>query len=178
MQEVFGRHFQAVEKASPLNRMLYVDAKVWLPDDLLIKADKMTMATGLELRVPFLDHRLVEYAAALPDTSKLNGKSGKTILRQTMREILPNAILDRPKKGFPVPIASWLRGPLREFARDNLLALGSACSNFLDCEQVIQLLHEHQHKGLDRSQEIWTLLVFEHWHRHFIENRAQRKEAA
>ena len=67
MQEIFGGYFKAVEKASPLDRMLYVDAKVWLPDDLLIKADKMTMANGLELRVPFLDHKMVEFAATLPD---------------------------------------------------------------------------------------------------------------
>jgi asparagine synthase (glutamine-hydrolysing) len=177
LQCVFGEYFNAVEKASPLNRMLYVDAKVWLPDDLLIKADKMTMATGLELRVPFLDHKLVEFAATLPDNRKLNG-TGKAILRQAMRGVLPDAIIDRPKKGFPSPIASWLRGPLRQFPRDHLLAQNSACSNYLDRGAVTRVVEEHDQGRTDRSQEIWTLLVFEMWHRQFIDNRAERSCAA
>ena len=177
LQQVFGGYFDAVQKASPLNRMLYVDAKVWLPDDLLVKADKMTMATGLELRVPFLDHKLVEFAAALPDDRKLNG-SGKAILRQAMHRILPDAIIDRPKKGFPIPIASWLRGPLRQFTRDHLLARDSACSSYLNRGAVARVVEEHSQDRADRSQEIWTLLVFELWHQQFIENRAQRSCAA
>jgi asparagine synthase (glutamine-hydrolysing) len=177
LQCVFGDYFNAVPKASPLNRMLYVDAKVWLPDDLLIKADKMTMATGLELRVPFLDHKLVEFSATLPDDRKLNG-TGKAILRQAMRGVLPDAIIDRPKKGFPIPIASWLRGPLRQFTRDHLLARHSACSSYLDRGAVARVIEEHGQGRTDRSQEIWTLLVFELWHRQFIENRAERSCAA
>lgn len=177
LQEVFGGYFNAVQKASPLNRMLYVDAKVWLPDDLLIKADKMTMANALELRVPFLDHKLVEFAAALPDDRKLNG-SGKAILRQAMRGVLPDAIIDRPKKGFPIPIASWLRGELRQFTRDHLLARHAACSSYLDRDAVSRVIEEHHQGRTDRSQEIWTLLVFELWHHQFIEDRAQRSWAA
>ena len=169
LQEVFGSYFKAVEKASPLNRMLYVDSKVWLPDDLLIKADKMTMANGLELRVPFLDHKLVEFAATLPDDAKLGGKGGKTLVRRAMRGVLPNAIIDRPKKGFPIPIASWLRGPLRQFARENLLASNAACSRYLDSGAITRTVDEHEQGRADRSQEIWALLVFEFWHRHFID---------
>jgi asparagine synthase (glutamine-hydrolysing) len=177
LQEIFGGYFKTAQAASPLNRMLYVDAKVWLPDDLLIKADKMTMANALELRVPFLDHKLVEFAAALPDDRKLNG-SGKAILRQAMRGILPDAIIDRPKKGFPIPISSWLRGPLRQFTRDHLLSRGSACGSFLDRSATARVVEEHCQGRADRSQEIWTLLVFELWHRQFIENREQRSWAA
>jgi asparagine synthase (glutamine-hydrolysing) len=167
--ELFGSYFQAVENASPLNRMLYVDSKVWLPDDLLMKADKMTMATGLELRVPFLDHKLVEFAATLRDDCKLGGKGGKTLLRRSMRGILPEAIIDRPKKGFPIPIASWLRGPLRQFARENLLARHAACGRYLDTGAVTRIVDEHEQDRADRSQEIWALLVFEFWHRQFID---------
>ena len=177
LQEIFGGYFSAVQQASPLNRMLYVDAKVWLPDDLLIKADKMTMANALELRVPFLDHKLVEFAATLPDDRKLN-QTGKAILRQAMRGILPDAIIDRPKKGFPIPISSWLRGPLRQFTRDHLLARDSACGAFLDRDAVARVVNEHCQGRADRSQEIWTLLVFELWHRQFIENCAQKRWAA
>jgi asparagine synthase (glutamine-hydrolysing) len=170
LQEIFGGYFQAVEKASPLDRMLYVDAKVWLPDDILLKADKMTMANGLELRVPFLDHKLVEFAATLPDAAKIQAKGGKALLRGAMRGVLPDAIIDRPKKGFPIPIASWLRASLREFTRDHLLADDSACSRYLDRAGISRVVQEHERGGADRSQEIWTLLVFEFWHRHFIED--------
>jgi len=169
-RDVFGGYFKAVENASPLDRMLYVDAKVWLPDDLLIKADKMTMANGLELRVPFLDHKMVEFAATLPNASKIHGKGGKTLLRSAMRGVLPDAIIDRPKKGFPIPIGSWLRTSLRQFTRDHLLARDSACSRYVDRDETARLVEEHEQGRADRSQEIWTLLVFEFWHRHFIED--------
>jgi asparagine synthase (glutamine-hydrolysing) len=170
LREIFGGYFKAVDKASPLDQMLYVDAKVWLPDDLLIKADKMTMANGLELRVPFLDHKLVEFSATLPNASKIHGKGGKTLLRSAMRGVLPDTIIDRPKKGFPIPIGSWLRTSLREFTRDHLLARDSALSRYVDRDETVRLVEEHEHGGADRSQEIWTLLVFEFWHRQFIDN--------
>jgi asparagine synthase (glutamine-hydrolysing) len=176
--ELFGSYFGTVNRASPLNRMLYADTKVWLADDLLVKADKMTMATGLELRVPFLDHRLVEFAATLQDSSKLNGKTGKALLRTAMRGILPDAIIDRPKKGFPVPLASWLRGPLKQFTQDHLLDPQSACARFADQHEIARIVEQHSTGRADRSQEIWTLLVFEHWHRQFIENRVEKRQAA
>ena len=173
LQEIFGGYFAAAKNASPLDRMLYVDAKVWLPDDLLIKADKMTMANGLELRVPFLDHKMVEFAATLPSSLKAGGKGGKTLLRRAMRGVLPDAIIDRPKKGFPIPIGSWLRTSLRQFTRDHLLASDSACSRYFDRDETTRLVHEQEQGTVDRSQEIWTLLVFEFWHRHFIENHSR-----
>ena len=178
LHAVFGQHFSAAGDASVLNKMLYVDAKVWLPDDLLNKADKMTMATGLELRVPFLDHKLVEFAATLPHSAKLGGKGGKTILRKAMRGLLPDTIIDRPKKGFPVPISQWLRGPLRSFVQEHLLAQDAACNLFADRGAIKQIVDEHIQGRSDRSQDIWTLLVFEFWHRQFVGNRVQRKRAA
>jgi asparagine synthase (glutamine-hydrolysing) len=176
--EIFRGYFESVSHASPLNRMLYVDSKVWLADDLLIKADKMTMAAGLELRVPFLDHRLVEFAASLPDSSKLRGRTGKVLLREAMRGVLPDAILDRPKKGFPVPIASWLRGPLRQFTQDHLLNPQAACAKFTERTEIVRLVTEHSDGSADRSQELWALLLFEHWHREFMETHAERSQAA
>jgi asparagine synthase (glutamine-hydrolysing) len=178
LSEIFRAHFDAAGKASPLNRMLYVDTKVWLPDDLLLKADKMTMANGLELRVPFLDHKLVEFAAALPDASKISRHGGKSLLRKAMRGVLPKAILQRPKNGFGVPLASWLRGPLRQFTRDHLLTSDSASGSWLDRGEVKRIVEEHEQARADRSQEIWSLLVFEFWHSHFIDDSAQRRRAA
>ncbi|HLK68132.1 MAG TPA: asparagine synthase (glutamine-hydrolyzing) [Bryobacteraceae bacterium] len=177
LSEIYGAYFHGVQKASALDRMLYVDAKVWLPDDLLIKADKMTMANGLELRVPFLDHKMVEFAATLPNSAKLQGSTGKSLLRRAMNGVLPDEILHRPKKGFPIPIASWLRTSLRAFTRDYLLAPDSAASQYVNREETARLVQEHERGGADRSQEIWTLLVFEFWHRHFIQDRPRPADA-
>ena len=178
IDQIYRNHFRDAAGASPLNRMLYVDAKVWLPDDLLLKADKMTMANSLELRVPFLDHQLIEFAGTLPDNLKIGKEGPKTLLRQSMRGILPTPILDRPKKGFPVPLSSWLRGPLRQFTRDNLMAPQSACRSWLDSATVERMLTEHERGKVDRSQELWALLVFEFWHLHFVKNKLQRTCAA
>jgi asparagine synthase (glutamine-hydrolysing) len=175
---IYRSHFRDVAGASPLNRMLYADAKVWLPDDLLLKADKMTMANSLELRVPFLDHRLIEFAGTLPDNLKIGKDGTKTLLRQAMRGVLPAPIIDRPKKGFPVPLSSWLRGPLRQFTRDNLMAPQSACRSWLDSGTVERMVTEHERGKVDRSQELWALLVFEFWHSHFVRNKLQRSCAA
>jgi asparagine synthase (glutamine-hydrolysing) len=168
LDEVYGPLFDAVSRASALDRMLYVDSKVWLPDDLLLKADKMTMANGLELRVPFLDHKLVEFASQLPQNMKLHRGTGKVLLRRIMKNSLPGSVLHRAKKGFPVPTMSWLRGPLKEFTRETLLGSGSACRNYFD-PQVLREIVDHHEAGGDRQQEIWTLLVFEHWHRAFVQ---------
>jgi asparagine synthase (glutamine-hydrolysing) len=171
LDDIFAPLFRATSHTSPLNRMLYADSKVWLPDDLLLKADKMTMANALELRVPFLDHKLVEYSAQLPDSMKLNGGIGKVLLRRIMKGVLPESILHRPKKGFPVPVMAWLRGPLRDFTRQTLLVPGSACRRFFDLP-VLEEIVDGQEAGVDRQQELWSLLIFEFWHRAFMRQPA------
>jgi asparagine synthase (glutamine-hydrolysing) len=177
LHEHFDHYYSAVRGTTPLNRMLYVDTKVWLPDDLLVKADRMSMANSLELRVPFLDHQLVEFAAALPMRSKLNGSCGKAILRDAMRGLLPDTIIDRPKKGFPVPLASWLCGPMRAFTRDHLLGSDSAACQFLNRTALTRIVEDHEQGRADRSGELWTALVFEIWHRHFLGSGLRTKQA-
>jgi asparagine synthase (glutamine-hydrolysing) len=167
--DAFRACFEAVPKEDALNRMLYADAKVWLPDDLLLKADKMTMANGLELRVPFLDHKLVEFAATLPRDLKLKGSTGKHLLREAMQGVLPPQIINRPKKGFPVPTESWLRGELKDFVHDTLLASDAACRGYMDTRVIEKIVNEHEQGTENRRQEIWTLLIFEIWHRTFID---------
>jgi asparagine synthase (glutamine-hydrolysing) len=167
--DAFRACFEAVPKEDALNRMLYADAKVWLPDDLLLKADKMTMANGLELRVPFLDHKLVEFAATLPRDLKLKGSTGKHLLREAMQGVLPPQIINRPKKGFPVPTESWLRGELKDFVHDTLLASDAACRGYMDTRVIEKIVNEHEQGTANRRQEIWTLLIFEIWHRTFID---------
>ena len=171
MDDAFRSCFETVPKKDVLNRMLYADAKIWLPDDLLLKADKMTMANGLELRVPFLDHKLVEYAATLPSYLKLKGSTGKYLLRQAMKNVLPERIINRPKKGFPVPTGSWLRGDLKDFVHDTLLAKNAACHGYMDPRVIAKIVSEHEKGTENRRQEIWTLLVFEIWHKLFIERQ-------
>jgi asparagine synthase (glutamine-hydrolysing) len=169
LDELFGGYFNRVSAASALNRMLYVDTKVWLPEDLLLKADKMTMATSIELRVPFLDHKLVEYLAASPDTAKVRGNQGKWILRRTMGNVVPPSILNRTKKGFPMPAAAWFRTDLRDFVRDTLLARDSACRNYFNRRAIEEIVTRQEEGKISGYQEIWSLIVFEYWHKYFIE---------
>jgi asparagine synthase (glutamine-hydrolysing) len=177
LDEIFGACFGQVEKTSLLNRMLYADTKVWLPEDLLLKADKMTMATAVELRVPFLDHKLVEYIASLPDDLKVRDNLGKWILRQAMSTVLPPSILHRTKKGFPMPAAEWFRFELRDFVRETLLARDSACREFFDPQAIEQIVCLQEKGKLSGYQEVWSLLVFESWHKQFIQGFVPARSA-
>jgi len=154
-----------------LDQMLYVYAKQWLPDDLLLKADKMTMAHSLELRVPFLDHTLVEFVASLPGDLRLrrNGHhrcTTKYVLRRAFGGKVPPAILNRTKLGFPVPLRRLLEQELREIAWDVLQSRSLGESGLFDTTRVAALLREHE-SGRDHALALWSLLVFGMWYRHF-----------
>ena len=156
--------------ADPLDRMLRFDLQTWLPDDLLVKADKMTMAHSQELRVPFLDHRLVELAVSLPPRLKIRGRTGKAILREAVAPRVPRPILERTKKGFPVPTGPLLRH-LEGFVRDLLLGKGSATRDWFEVGEVERLLDEHREGRAERGQEIWSLVLFDLWHGAFLDRR-------
>jgi asparagine synthase (glutamine-hydrolysing) len=143
---------------TPLGRLLAFDQQVWLPDDLLVKADKMTMAHALELRVPLLDHVLVDEVAAWPDAWKLRGGTGKWLLRRAARGLVPDEILDRPKMGFATPVGAWLRGPLRPLVEE-LLPRGLAAERGA-VPAVRRLIDEHR-RGADRADALFTLLALE-----------------
>ena len=146
--------------------MLYVDVKTWLVDELLLKADKMTMAASIELRVPFLDYRLVEAVTALPSQFKINKGDGKFLLKKIMEKYLPSKIIYREKKGFPVPTRDWLKGPLLEQASDlisTLKPLGYFRSGAID-----KLLTRHQEGVEDNSKLIMALLVFVNWREQYL----------
>ncbi len=161
--------FDRTRGQHPLNRMLYFDARVYLPGDLLVKADKMTMAWSLELRVPFLDHELVELAAGMPVRAKLDGRETKRIARAVAARLLPEDILRRPKRGFPVPIEEWFASQLDAFSRRTLLAQDSSIAGIVDRREVERILDRHRSGREDCSDRIWTLLVLEHWKRVFID---------
>ena len=155
--------FQQTKNNDVLSRMLYFDMKTWLVDDLLIKADKMSMAASLELRVPFLDHRLVEFAAQIPSRCKISGKSTKVIVKEMLKGILPDAIIHRKKMGFPTPLKYMFRGELQDYAYDLLIASSANIRTYFRPAEIKRLLDEHASGRKDNHRIIWQLIVLETW---------------
>jgi asparagine synthase (glutamine-hydrolysing) len=151
-----------------LSRMLYADAHTWLADNLLERGDRMSMAASLELRPPFLDHRLVELAFSLPSNVKVRGQTTKWVVKEVARQHLPNEIVDRPKVGFKVPLDDWFRGGLRDMAFDLLTGPSSFVGTTFDQAAVDKLLKSHVSGDRNEQPRIWTLLSLEVWHREFI----------
>lgn len=162
------RHLlESVADQSLLNQLLYVDSKSWLADDLLVKADKMTMAASVELRVPLLDHHVLEFAASLPTRHKVFGWSMKRVLKRVLKPTVPAEILNRKKAGFPVPYDRWMRHELRDYIHDTVLSTQSFSYQYLRKEPVMRLL-DTQAADQGCSKEVFSLLVLELWHQQFI----------
>ncbi len=155
-------------RSTTLDRLLYADIKTYLVE-LLMKQDQMSMSTSVESRVPFLDHVLVEFAAALPNELRLNGWTTKRILREAARGLLPPSILTRPKMGFPVPFAGWMRGPWASVAREVLLDRRSRERGIVNPRAVERLLADHQAGTCNGGDALWALVNLELWHRTFID---------
>lgn len=161
------RLFNQLNGLPLLHQLLLVDTKTWLPDDLLVKADKMTMATSVELRVPLLDYQVLEFAASLPPHFKVQGGSTKRILKAALGDSVPSAILKRKKTGFPIPYDRWLRKEMKEFVFETISGESSALSAYFHEEALLQLLQTHQ-RGEGGSQEVFSLLMLELWHQQFV----------
>jgi asparagine synthase (glutamine-hydrolysing) len=157
-----------VRGKNTLDAMLYIDTKTWLPDELLIKADKMTMANSVELRVPLLDHRVLEFAASLPPSFKLNGFTSKYILKKALSQKIPKEIRNRKKTGFPVPYESWLRNDLKDVVWSVLTDRRTVERGYFRKDAVEALL-EANSNGTNYSKEIFSLLSLELWQRTFLE---------
>ena len=175
---VFRQHLARTDATDPLSRMLYVDTKLWLPDDLLARGDKTSMAVSLEARVPFLDHKLVEFAASLPPHLKLKHLTRKYLLKRVSRAWLPSRIIDRKKRGFPMPISVWFRKEARPFVRDTLSLAAIRRRGLFDPDYVEKLLDEHEAGSADHGSLLWGLLSVELWHRLFIDSQPRFKRAA
>jgi asparagine synthase (glutamine-hydrolysing) len=161
--------FRRMEGQPCLNQMQYIDTKTSLPDDLLIKADKMTMVNSLELRVPFLDHLVLEFAASLPPAFRVKGRLTKRILKDAFRNRIPQAILQRKKAGFPVPIEQWIRSDFKNQVREILLSPIALSRGFFRKEAIEKLLTSSEAGGrLDK--EVFSLLTLELLQREFVGN--------
>lgn len=152
-----------------VNKLLYVDTKTWLAHDLLLKADKMTMANSIELRVPFLDHKVLEFAASLPGDFKVHGLTTKYIAKRAFANTVPREILMRKKAGFPVPYDSWLRSNMRDWLREVLLDRTSIARGYFQKGGLENLISEDLQRG-GYSKELFTLASLELWHRAFLKN--------
>ena len=164
----------AVPASDPLDRTLGMDVATYLPDDLLVKVDIASMAHALEARSPMVDHRFMEFAASLPATMKLRGRTKKYALKRALRGLLPDEIIDRPKMGFGVPIDDWLRRDLRDMAHETLLGTRARGRGLFRLEEVERLLGEHEDPRTPRHFQLWNLLALELWFQRFIDDRPRR----
>ena len=148
----------------PLNQVLMIDMRLYLENDILVKLDRASMMASLEGRVPLLNNDFVEYATHLPLNMKLRGLRSKFLLKRALHGLLPDAILNRPKKGFGIPVAHWFRGPLREQMLSVLSPERIARKGFFDPAAVSSLVSDHLEGRRDNRKQLWTLFAFELWH--------------
>ena len=151
-----------------VDRMIATDLVNYLPGDLLVKADISSMAHSLELRSPLLDHRVIELGASLPADLKVTTRATKIILKDIARRLVPPGLIDRPKMGFGIPRAAWVRGPLRPLIRDTLSTSSIRRRGWFDARRIENLLNEHD-RGLDRDSVIWPLLMTELWAQRWLD---------
>ena len=177
-ERLFADHLARTDATGPLNRMLYLDTALWLPDDLLARGDKTSMAASLEARVPLLDHKLVEFAATLPAHLKVRGLTRKYLLKQVARGWLPPQIIHRRKKGFPVPVSLWFRKEARSFLRDVLSPSAVRRRGLFNCHYVQTLIEENETGFADHGSLLWALLNVELWHQMFIDSAAPVERCA
>ncbi len=159
--------FDAEPGSSTLRRILYFDQTSWLPDNLLERGDRMTMAASIESRVPFLDHELAGYVSSLPDHYRVNGFKTKWILRQAGQKLIPEAILNRPKVGFRVPVNKWFQGPMKEYLLDHLQSPSSRTRAYYDPQVLDRMVGDHMDGRQNHEKLLWALLNLEIWHRQY-----------
>ncbi|WP_067728013.1 asparagine synthase (glutamine-hydrolyzing) [Oceanobacillus damuensis] len=166
-QSLTAAMYQQVKNNHPVEQMQYIDMHTWLTGDILLKADKMTMANSLELRVPFLDMEVYDLASRIPVEYKIADGTTKSILRKAAHGFVPEQVLNRKKLGFPVPIKHWLRGSLYTWAKDLIIA--SETDHILQKSVVLDLLENNKAGKRDHSRKIWTVLMFMLWHQIYVE---------
>jgi asparagine synthase (glutamine-hydrolysing) len=172
-ERTLARHFERFA-ALPLHaRMMRFDFETYLPEDVLTKVDRMSMAHSIESRVPLLDNEVIDFAASLPSTLKIRNGRRKHVLKEVAARFLPREILDRRKQGFGVPIGAWFRGNLRELFHDVLLSPRARQRGYFDAPFVDRVVREHLAGTRDHTLRLWQLLVFELWHRQYLDGSPQ-----
>jgi asparagine synthase (glutamine-hydrolysing) len=160
-QSLLAERFDSVE-GSYLDKTLYTDLHMYLPGDLLVKADRMAMAASIEARSPFLDHKVVEWSARVPDQLKVRGRSGKYLLKKAFAEVLPETVRRRNRKqGFGIPVGAWFRGPLQQWSQE--LLLGNGLRQWFDTDTIAGLLDEHRTGRMDHGKRIYALTMLALW---------------
>jgi asparagine synthase (glutamine-hydrolysing) len=166
-QQITESYYQSIKDYNDVNKMQYIDIHTWLRGDILLKADRMTMAHSLELRVPFLDKEVFKIASRIDPSMKIANQTTKYILREAVRGIVPDHVLNRKKLGFPVPIRHWLKDELYDWAVQ--LIRESQTEGIFHKEYLLNQLEEHRQGKMDHSRKIWTVLIFIIWHQIFVE---------
>jgi|CXWL01.1.fsa_nt_gi asparagine synthase (glutamine-hydrolysing) len=171
VEAIFTRYYNQCTATDPLDKALYVDIKTYLVDDILVKVDRMSMAHGLEVRAPLLDHKLIEFSATLPPSFKLRGRTTKYLLRQSLVGQVPQSVLTRQKHGFTMPLAEWLCGPLRPMLEDTLFSQRSIQRGLFNTQAVRKLCADHVERRNDYAHQLWQLLMLELWHQTYLDAR-------
>lgn len=169
-ETLFQKFAESIDTENPIDNLLYLDSKTYLPSDILVKVDRMTMATSLEARTPLLDHKLIEFAVNIPTELKLKGLETKYIFKKAMEGIVPNEILYREKQGFGVPINEWINSQLKARIHETLSEAKTLQRGYFDKKYIQTLLNEHHTGRRDHSYSLWILLMLELWHRQFMDN--------
>ncbi len=166
----FRDYGMKVKTGEPLDRLLYIDSKTYLPGDILTKVDRMSMAGSLEARVPLLDHKVIDFVTRIPASMKLTGHETKHLFKRAIKDLVPEEILNRPKQGFGVPIQEWINQQLRDRLRDTLREPRTRQRGYVEPAYLDVLLDEHERGRRDHSMALWALLMLELWHRQFVDS--------
>jgi asparagine synthase (glutamine-hydrolysing) len=161
--------FKHANGSGVVDATMMTDQMTYLPNDLLVKVDIASMAVSLEARSPFLDHKVIEFAASLPENIKLRGTETKSLLKRVAAKLVPSEVIYRRKMGFGVPITHWFRGELKNFVRENLLSEKSLNRGLFNGQTVTRLVNEHAAGERDHASKLWTLLMLELWFQKFID---------
>ncbi|HSK70469.1 MAG TPA: asparagine synthase (glutamine-hydrolyzing) [Pyrinomonadaceae bacterium] len=167
--EKFRKIAESVESENPIDKLLYLDSKTYLPADILTKVDRMTMAASLEARAPLLDHKLIDFVTKIPAELKLKGSETKYIFKKAMQGIVPDEILYREKQGFGMPINEWINRQLKDRIEETLLEKRTLERGYFEPKYIRMLLDEHRRNRRDHSYALWVLWMLELWHRQFVD---------
>ena len=162
------QHYHEADTDNHLDKILYTDIKTYLPGDILVKVDRMSMANSLEVRAPLLDYKIVEYAATIPPSLKLNKGEKKHILKQAFSSLLTDETLYRKKMGFSVPLAHWLRHEIKQQAEHVLFSSKTGLPQYFKINEIKKLWSQHQSNEKDYSSELWSMVMFQMWFNHYM----------